>query len=297
MEALKSNIFDIALIFEGGGMRAAYTAGVANTLLEHGLYFDNVYGVSAGSSHSVDYLSRDAARTREAFVDLADDPQFAGIGPFLRHRGYFNAYHDYLDIALPDGGLPFDFATFAANPAHVCIESFARDTGETIYWTKDDMPTLEDLMLRVRASSTIPFFMPSPVVDGVHCYDGGLGEGAGILLPKAKADGFEKFFVVRTRRADYRKVPPSRSGLVRTWYHRHPRVADALLDRWQRYNAVLDELEELRRQGRALIVFAEDIDVESMERSRERLQKNYDRGYTQAQREVNGWMDFLNVKC
>ncbi len=58
-QLMQNNIFDTALIFEGGGMRASYTAGVVNTLLENELYFDFVAGISAGASHSVNYLSRD----------------------------------------------------------------------------------------------------------------------------------------------------------------------------------------------------------------------------------------------
>ena len=37
---MKSNVHDVALIFEGGGMRACYTAGFVTMLLEHEIYFD-----------------------------------------------------------------------------------------------------------------------------------------------------------------------------------------------------------------------------------------------------------------
>lgn len=47
---LNVNINDVALIFEGGGMRASYTAGAVVTLLENNLNFGDVYGISAGSS-------------------------------------------------------------------------------------------------------------------------------------------------------------------------------------------------------------------------------------------------------
>ena len=67
---LESNVFDCALCFEGGGYRASYTAGFANVLLENGVYFDFVCGISAGASHTVDYLSRDQARVRDAFIAL-----------------------------------------------------------------------------------------------------------------------------------------------------------------------------------------------------------------------------------
>ena len=43
---LKSNVFDCALAFEGGGYRAAYTAGMVVVLLEQNIYFDYVCGIT-----------------------------------------------------------------------------------------------------------------------------------------------------------------------------------------------------------------------------------------------------------
>ena len=51
---LENNVHNCALAFEGGGYRAAYTAGMANVLLERGIYFDEVVGISAGASHAVE---------------------------------------------------------------------------------------------------------------------------------------------------------------------------------------------------------------------------------------------------
>ena len=37
------------LVLEGGGMKGIYTAGVLDFFMEKDLYFQNVYGVSAGA--------------------------------------------------------------------------------------------------------------------------------------------------------------------------------------------------------------------------------------------------------
>ena len=81
---LNVNINDVALIFEGGGMRASYTAGAVVTLLENNLNFGDIYGISAGSSHTVNYVSRDAVRAKMSFVDLVDDPEFGGLKTFVQ---------------------------------------------------------------------------------------------------------------------------------------------------------------------------------------------------------------------
>ena len=98
-------------------MRGVYTAGLVATLIESGLDFPHVSGISAGSSHTVNYVSRDAARAHDSFVDVALSPEFGGYKHWLAGRGIFNVDYLYHDIAEADGDFPFDYDTFMANPA------------------------------------------------------------------------------------------------------------------------------------------------------------------------------------
>ena len=120
-KTLESNVFKTALLFEGGSMRGAYTCAVAAYLLERGVYFDNVYGVSAGSSNAVNYVSRDTERARKSFTDIVTYPKFGGMRYLLTHRGWFYAENIYQKMGLPGNILPFDMETFLANPAKVTI--------------------------------------------------------------------------------------------------------------------------------------------------------------------------------
>ena len=294
---LASNVFDTALIFEGGGMRVSYTCAFANVLLENGIFFDNVYGLSAGASNTVNYVSRDTQRTRASFIDYVTDPKFGGIKTMLQHKGYFSAEYTYQEMGRPGGTLPFDFATFAANPAHVTIEGFERDTGRSVYWTKDDLSTLDDLMVRVRASSTLPFFMPPPKVNGRYFYDGGLGEGAGFLLPRAMCDGFERFVIVRTRPKAYRKSPQTRAQAAAfgALFARRPHVRKALATRTQRYNEQCDEIERLEREGKAWVFYAQRQGVESGTTDLQQLAANYVAGYAQAMHDLPSLKEFLGI--
>lgn len=299
MDDMTINIPDVALIIEGGGMRASYTAGAVVTMLEHDMSFGHVYGISAGSSHTVDYVSRDAVRTKQAFVDLVRNPRFGGVGSFLRGRGYFNAPYLYEGIAEELAGtdepMSFDFETFRKNPAEVHIEGFDWETGETVAWTKADMPTCRDMMLRVRASSTMPIFMPPTVVDGRTYMDGGMGTSWGICLDAARRDGFEKFFIVRSQPREYRKKPLSSgaAALFRAIFRKHPLVAERTIERWQPYNALCDEIERLEREGAACVFYSERMEVTNRTTDFAKLQKSYDDGYAQAQREADAWEAWL----
>lgn len=294
MSDITNNVFDTALIFEGGGMRESYTCAIANALLDNGIYFDHVYGVSAGASNAINYVSRDQVRVRGSFTSIVEDPQFGGVSQFLQHKGLFNGYHIYQEMGNPDGFLPFDFSAYQANPAQVTISGFERDTGRSRFWTKDDMDTLENLMARVRASSTLPFVMPPGFVDGQACYDGGMAEGNGILLPQAQKDGFRRFFIVRTRPKNFRK-PEKPSAFIRAMFWRRPKMQSGL-DGWgPGYNRTCDEADRLAETGAACVVYAEQISAQNNTLDRDVLEANYAAGYAQAQRDMGRWKEFLHL--
>lgn len=295
--ALTTNVHDTALVFEGGGMRGTYTAPVVATLLEAGIHFDWVSGISAGSTHVCNYVSRDPARARRSFVDIVSDPEFGGVRSFLRGDGYFNAAHIYEHTSLPDEWLPFDWATYRDNPMQVRVGAFNATRGEEVWFTKEDMSTLEDLTVRVRASSTLPVLMPPVTIDGEVHVDGALGPDGGIPLDVAERDGCEKFFVVLTRSRNY--VKGAQRFPSPTWFRRRyrdlPSVAEGILARPGRYNATRRHLFELEAQGRAMVFVPEDLHINNTEKRRPRLERTYEAGLAQARRELPRWRDFLGV--
>jgi predicted patatin/cPLA2 family phospholipase len=295
-DSLMPHISDVALVFEGGGMRASYSAGAAVTLLEQEYSFDFVCGLSAGASHTVDFVSRDIGRTRDAFTEFVTDEHFGDFGTFLRGKGMFSAHWIYQEACLPDGAFPFDMEAFLANPTRVAIQAFDRDSGETTVWTNDDMRTLDDLMVRVRASSTLPIVMPPVEIDGHTYYDGGLGQGAGIPIHLAEDAGYTRFFCVLTRPRGYRKEPTGKAGrMTADLYRRYPHMREALLTRPERYNAELDRLERIAAEGRAYIVYADNMAVTNSTKDHEQLVKSYQDGYAQAQRELPRWREWLGA--
>ncbi|MDR0990092.1 MAG: patatin family protein [Propionibacteriaceae bacterium] len=292
---MTNNVTDVALIFEGGGMRGSYTAAVVRTLLAAGLYFDWVAGISAGSSHLANYLSRDAHRAEMSFVDFTADPKFGNIGTFVRGQGLFNAHYIYEQTSAPGQALPFDFSTFQLNPATRRIGSFEADTGQAVYWGKEDMRTLHQLMREVRASSTMPILMP-PVKFNGHTYvDGAIGPSGGIALDAARRDGLTRFFVVMTRERSYIKPPSRMPRLYKTWFRRFPAVAEALIERPRNYNQTREELFDLESSGQALLFVPDQMTVRNNTRSVPELRESFEAGLVQARRELPRWRDFLGL--
>lgn len=293
---LTNNVHGCALVFEGGGYRGAYTAGMVNLLLEREIYFDYACGISAGSSHTINYVSRDQTRVHMAFLAINGNEPVGGMGSFLRGRGYFNA--DYLyEGCIRDGFCGFAWDTFCANPARIRIQAFEAATGDSVSFTKDDMPNVWRMINCVRASSTIPIAMKPLPIDGHTYYDGGLGVGAGLPLHLAEQDGYERFVMLATRPAGYRKKPVS--DVQRRVFTRllgaQPHVLEATLARPERYNAELDRIAAIEREGRALVIRPDEMPVSNGTLDTTRLQRAFSMGHAQLERELPKLLEFVGL--
>lgn len=289
------NVNDVALIFEGGGTRAANTAGVLNTLLENGIFFKDVFGVSAGSSHTVNYISRDTVRARASFVEFMGLPGIAGKRQFLKGRGYFNSHTIYQLSGLPDGLLPFNYDAFMQSPSEMHIDAYEVDTDSTVTWTKADLSSLQDLMTCVQASSSMPLAMPVTRFNGHLYYDGGLGDSWGVQLEQARALGYERFLIVCTQKKGYRKKRPSRPFLSYLAALGHPNVGKRCNERWERYNYLYDEIDKLEANGSAAVYHPREMPIENTCHDVAMLQRTYEQGYIQAHEELPKWKEFLGL--
>ena len=289
------NVPDVALVFEGGGMRAAYTSAVVVALVEAGLVFPFVAGISAGASNTVNYLTGDAWRARASFTTFAADPQFGNWRTFVRGQGLFNSDYIYRRTSGPGEALPFDYPAFLAHPAEFAIEAFRARDGATVRWGRADIREQRDLMARVQASSTMPVVMPPVEIDGEVYVDGALGATGGIAIDAAREAGFSKFLVVLTQERGYAKGPMSNPWFYRRHFRRYPSVADALLTRWSRYNATRDELFQLERQGDAYLFAPDAMTVSNGERNVAKLEAAHAQGLAQMAREMPALREFLQA--
>lgn len=294
-EELAPNVPGVALVFEGGGMRASLTSAVVVRLIREGIRFPFVSGISAGSSNTANYLAQQAGRARRSFVEFANDPKLGNLRTFARGDGLFNAKYIYEETGLPDQALPFDWETFCTNPAERRFGAFDADSGEQVWWSQKDFHEMNDLMVRVRASSTMPVLMPPVHLDGRVYVDGALGPSGGIPIDVAEASGYEKFFVVLTRERGYVKRQERFPAFYRRYFRRHPAVADALEQRWRRYNATRELLFELEQEGKAYLFVPERMPVSNGERKVRKLRAAHELGLAQIDRELPRLREFLGI--
>lgn len=276
-------------------MRGSHSAGLVVALIEAGIRVTWCVGISAGATNASNYVTRDVWRAHASFTTFAQEPEFGGWGSFLRRKGFFNSQFIYQESGLPDSVLPFDWDAYAGETDQWKIGAFDATTGETVYWGREDMPTLADLLPRVQASASMPVLMPPVHLDGHVYVDGALGSSGGIALDAARADGFSKFLVILTQPRDYVKSPQGHDWFFRNYYRRYPAVAEALRTRSERYNRTREELFELEKAGSAYLFVPEIEPVSNGERRLDVLETSYRAGYQQAQRELPAMRDFLGL--
>ncbi len=285
----------VALVLEGGGMRNSYTAACITTLLENNVQFGWVGGISAGATLTANYLSGDIARNIGSMTELATSPAAGGWSSFLRGKGYFNSdfmYHEAPVTTYEKFG-PYNFEGFSNNPAEFRIGSVNAETGEMVYFGRDDVASLDDLMIRVRASSSLPGFMRPTIIDGQRYVDGAIGPGGGLAIDAAINDGYDKFLCIHTRPRDFRRSEVSRPGVLRQVFRKYPVIAEGLINRPKHYNETREQINALEKEGKALQFFPDNMHIENRERNPEKINEAYRLGYEQSQRELPRWLEFL----
>ncbi|MDY3127061.1 MAG: patatin family protein [Corynebacterium sp.] len=283
----------IALVFEGGGTRNSYVAPLVQRLIAEDITVGWVGGISAGATLAAAYLTGNPARAREAFVEAVVDPRAGGIRSFFSGRGYFNAEYIYETSTQPEGLYPFDFAAISNHPAQLGIAAVRADTGETVHWTRADIPDLPSLVRRVRASSTMPILMPMPLINGVPYVDGALGQSGGIPIDQAHNAGFDRLVVVRSRPRGFRRKPPKYPGIFSRVLRNYPEVARLVRTRHERYNATAESIEELESEGKAFVFYPDNMRIGNSERNLAKLEANFAAGEQQVARDFPTLREFI----
>lgn len=267
-----------ALVLEGGGMRGVFTSGVLDWMIDHGITFPYLVGVSAGSSNALSFASHQRGRAKYTFADLQAERHYLGVRNLLRHRSIMDM--DLLYRELPETLWPYDYATYRANPMRV--ESVATDcfTGEAVYL--EEKKNAERIIDIVRASSSLPFACPIARVDGHPMLDGGIADS--IPLQRAFEQGYEHAVVVLTRHRGYRKEEKS-PYIPPFIYSRYPKLRGALRTRGVRYNAQLAWIERLEDDGHIVVIRPDHpVDVARIETDMNKMNALYRHGFEMAEK-------------
>lgn len=265
----------LGLVVEGGASRTVYSCGVLDALLEQGVMADNFYGVSAGIAFGVSYCTGQKGRNRKLVEDYYVTKKYSGVHHMLRprNRSFFNLDYDFGTI--PNELLYFDYDAYKRFPGRMVAVVTDLETGRPCY---PDLPRDDREFQYLRASCALPLLFPPIEIDGRKYMDGGISDS--IPFRQALDEGCDKVIVILTRQRGYVKADEKAQSLLLKAYKKYPEFCEQIRTRSERYNRQLEELTELRRQGKVFVFYPKkELLVSRTEKDPAKLNRLYDYGY------------------
>ncbi len=278
------------LVLEGGAMRGMFTAGVMDVMLENGIAYDGIVGVSAGAAFGCNYKSKQIGRVIRYNTKYCRDKRFCSLRSLLKTGDLFGA--DFCYRELPETLDVFDTAAFQENPTVFYVVCTDAETGQPVY-RRCDSGRGDDL-LWFRASASLPFVSRPVAVDGRLFLDGGMSDS--IPLRFFEGIGYDKNVVVLTQPETYTKKETRMPWLLRLTLRRFPCLAEAIIDRPFMYNETMQYVRAREKQGVAFVIRPEKpLGVKRTEKDPEKLWSAYREGRRIAEEKMNALRAFLET--
>ena len=266
-------MYQAGLILEGGGMRGTYTAGVLDAFLDKEIEFSSVYGVSAGSCHGCNYLSKQKERGKKVFIDYIDDPRYCSFRSLITTGDFFGVDMCYSQI--PDVYVPYDYEEFSKYQGDFYAVMTNLETGKAEYHKVKDM---RKQIWMIRASSSLPMLSRTIIAHGRPYLDGGVSDS--IPIRESVRRGNKKNVIILTRDISYRKGKNSTIPLLRLRYKKYPNFIRTMENRHIDYNETLEYIEREEAAGNLFVIRPkEPVEVDRLEKDKGKLLKLYEQGY------------------
>ena len=271
----------LGIVDVGGGMKAVYSAGIYDYLIDRQVKFDYGIGVSAGASNMISYVTGQRGRDYTYYADSTFRKDYMGMWSLLHTGSYLNLDYIYTTLCNTGGDYPIDYTAFCRTAMRYYIVATDAQTGEPRYFDNSDIRL--DSYEALKASCAIPVACRPPLVYGRPYFDGGVADP--VPYKKALADGCDRLVVLLMRPADEPKQPEKFTGAMSLFLKKYPAVMGKIKNRHVVYNDAVAELKKLEKEGRALIVSPSDTcGVGTFTKDREAYRRLYEKGYRDAEK-------------
>lgn len=261
----------VGLVLEGGALRAMYTAGILDVWMDEGIHVDALFGVSAGALFGANLFSGQKGRALRYNKRFLCDKRYMSMYSFLTTGDYVGKRFAYYDITTKYD--PYDEEAFERSGGEFYASVTNVRTGRAECMQIKNV--LEDMEI-LRATSALPFVSRFVDIGGEKYLDGGVADS--IPLDACMEKEYDKIVVVLTRPMTYRKKP-MKSALIRMRYGRYPAFCQALENRHAVYNAQVECIEALEKEGKIFVIRPDQaLALSRLEKDPEKLQAVYDKG-------------------
>ena len=278
------------LVLEGGGLRALFTAGILDVMMENDLTFDALIGVSAGATFGCNYKSRQPGRALRYNLRFIGDPRYMGLRTLLKEGNLVSAEFSY--HIMPTEIDVFDTATFAANPMAfyvVCTDVF---TGKPVY--KEIKEADYNGMEWLRATASLPIVSKPVEIDGYTLLDGGISDS--IPLKHFQEMGYGHNIVILTQPIGFTKKRTKLMPAFRIFTSRYPAIVKGMSERHLMYNKQLEYVKQQASAGHTLLITPPcPLPIGRTEQNERKMKAIYQMGRDIAIERLQEIKDFLHA--
>ena len=276
------------LVLEGGAMRGIFTAGVTDIMMENGIDFDGIIGVSAGAAFGCNYKSKQNGRAIRYNLKFCNDKRFCSLQSLIKTGDMFGAEFCYHE--LPSKHDIFDTKTFEENPQEFYVVCTDVITGKPVY-KRLDKAEYNDLEW-IRASASMPLASRIVEIDGYKLLDGGISDS--IPLAYFQKIGYEKCVVILTQPKGYIKTPSKSIYAAKLMLRKYPELIKTLENRPEVYNKQVKYIRNEEKKGNVFIIAPEEkLPVNRVEHDADKLRSVYEIGRKIGKNRLNDLKAFL----
>lgn len=270
------------LVLEGGAMRGLFSAGAMDVMMEYGVHFDGIVGVSAGACFGCNYKSRQHGRAIRYNKQFAGDGRYCGFGSLIKTGNYYNAEFAY--HIVPTQYDVFDADAYAANPMEYYVVCTDITTGKAVYKKCERFD--HEMLEWIRASASMPVVSTVVEVGGLKLLDGGVSDS--IPLRFFQQQGYTDNVVILTQPIDYVKRPLKTMPLVKWSLRKYPEMVAAMQNRHVMYNEQTAYVRSEEAQGRCIVIRPEaPINIGHFSINADEMQRIYELGREAALKKID----------
>ena len=278
----------VGLVLEGGGMRALFTAGVLDALLDvKELNIDGIVGVSAGALFGANYVSGQKERAIRYNKKYARDKRYMGLYSWITTGNAVNKEFAFYEI--PSKLDVFDQEKFKESKIDFHVVMTNIENGQAEYILIEDV--LEQ-MEYWRATSALPFASKIIEINGKKYLDGGISDS--IPIDYCESLGYDKIILILTRPEDAHKNDKL-SFLYKLVYRKYPNLVERLINMGKDYEIVLKKIKDLENKNKIFVIRPPQVlKIGRLEKNEDKIQNVYDIGLNTGKKEIDNLLKYLN---
>ena len=278
----------VGLVLEGGGMRALFTAGVLDALLDvKELDIDGIVGVSAGALFGVNYVSGQKERAIRYNKKYARDKRYMGFYSWITTGNAVNEEFAFYEIPFKLD--VFDQEKFKQSKIDFYVVMTNVESGKPEYvLIKDVFKQMEYL----RATSALPFASKIIEINGKKYLDGGISDS--IPIDYCEGLGYDKIILVLTRPKNTHKEDKL-NFLYKLVYRKYPNLVERLINMGKDYEVVLKKIKNLETENKIFVIRPPKVlKIGRLEKNEDKIQNVYDIGLNTGKKEIDNLLKYLN---